>query len=393
MVTFAVSDVAPSLRPLQAIAIERALAMRVADPIDPESYRSARDRREPELGPVLEACGVNQPQLVQATPEATHPLIEAVHAAFAEHYPLTLAPDDVWLCVAQAFALHVEAHADALRDRFVRSEAKPRLQIERHNFLRGAPDNDWQGCFAEWSDAIATHIGKQRDLVVASFSTTGPIERAASELVLMSAMKSYFDFSLMTLCGIPAITLLGTVDDWRAIRRRAEVLAEYQLSGWVQLLLPVLDQFVAAASGRVDRGFWRSIYKCSDQSGGPYVTGWINVLFPYLDEGAPFPGSGRHGPIARNAYMDTWQQDVAATVEVQGLGDIGDVDPFRGTTLGSFPRGLSQVPLTWHYLGAILSMTLSGGFVGVAQNPRTLALRPAIGWAVTAADRGASAPE
>jgi hypothetical protein len=39
--------------------------------------------------------------------------------------------------------------------------------------------HDWQGCFAEWSDAIAAHIGRKRDLVVASFSTTGPIERAA----------------------------------------------------------------------------------------------------------------------------------------------------------------------------------------------------------------------
>src|SRR5258705_9132 len=101
---------------------------------------------------------------------------------------------------------------------------------------------------------------------------------------------------------------------------------------------------------RVDRGFWRSIYKCSEQSGGPYVTGWINVLFPYLDAGAPFHGSRRRSPIERNPYAYSWQQDVAAKIEIHDIDDIEDADPFGGTTLGAFPRGLSQAPLTWHYL-------------------------------------------
>ncbi|HWO26998.1 MAG TPA: DUF4419 domain-containing protein [Kofleriaceae bacterium] len=287
-------------------------------------------------------------------------MIQAVHTAFAQHYPLVLSPDDVWLCLAQGFAMHVDANAEALRSRFVRHEGKLELQLRRDDFRRGSPDNDWQGCFAEWSDAIAAHIGKKRDLVVAAFSTTGPIERAASELVLMSAMKNYFHFTVMTLCGIPAITLLGTVEDWRAIRRRAEVLAEFDLNEWVAALLPILDQFVAAAAGKADREFWQSIYKTNGGSGGPYVTGWINTLFPYLD--------GDDG-IIRNHYATAWSKDMD--------------DPFRGTTMSSFPRGMSQAPLTWDYLGTKLSMTLSGGFVGVSQNPQTLAVRPAIGWAVS----------
>jgi hypothetical protein len=35
------------------------------------------------------------------------------------------------------------------------------------------------------------------------FSTTGPIERAGSEVVLMSAMKNYINFLLVTRCGYP----------------------------------------------------------------------------------------------------------------------------------------------------------------------------------------------
>jgi hypothetical protein len=362
MHSFAVSDVAVGDRSLAAIAMDRAIARRIAEPLEMEEPLDVRacTRAQP---PAIEACASNR-ELVAAPgfDEPAHPLIEAVHTAFAEHYPLVLSPDDVWLCLAQGFALHVEANAEALRSRFVHHEGQLTLTVRRDEFVMGSPDNDWQGCFAEWSDAIAAHIGKKRDLVVAAFSTTGPIERAASEIVLMSAMKSYFHFLLVSLCGIPAITLLGSVADWQAIRHRAEVFAEFDLADWVRALLPVLDQFVKAASGAPDRAFWQSMYKQHDESGGPYVTGWINALFPYLAGGRP----GKAG-IVRNGHALTWS---------------GDIGGGEGPTLGRFPRGLSSVPLAWDYLGTVFPMTLQAGFVGISQDPETRAVQPAIGWAV-----------
>ena len=53
--------------------------------------------------------------------------------------------------------------------------------------------------------------------MVASFSTTGAVEQVANGIVLMSAMKSYFAYRGRTLCGIPEVTLEGTVDDWTNI--------------------------------------------------------------------------------------------------------------------------------------------------------------------------------
>jgi hypothetical protein len=141
-------------------------------------------------------------------------------------------------------------------------------------------------------------------------------------------------------------------------------------------LLPILDQLVAAADGRADRAFWRSIYKQNADSGGPYVTGWINVLFPYLEVPRFGAGGRRRAPrIEPNRYARSWPHKLD-----------GD---FEGTRLGSFPRGMSGVPLTWNYLGARIPMTLSGGFVGFAQDPQTLAVRPAIGWTVQEAAQDA----
>jgi hypothetical protein len=378
MQTFGVSDVVANRQALRAAAIEQALLIRIATAFGDDSADGAAPGQPKQPTPRIEAWRLNLDHLVAPPRMArAHPLIAAVHTAFAEHYPLALSPDDLWLCIAQAFARHVDGNAEALRGRFVRTKERPNLVVRRDDFVKGSSANDWASCFAEWSDAIAAHIGKQRDLVVASFTTTGPVERAASELVLMSAMKNYFDFTLMTMCGIPEITLLGSVEDWRAVRRRAEVLAEYGLTDWMKSLLPVLDQFTAAAAGRVDRAFWRSIYKLSDQSGGPYVTGWINVLFPYLDNPRPTFRTAAPPGLVHNRHAATWQDDVA---------DVDDEDDaaraFGGTTMTSFPDGLSHVPVTWSYLNTDIAMKLSAGFLGVSQDPQSLAVRPVIGWTV-----------
>ena len=63
--------------------------------------------------------------------------------------------------------------------------------------------------------------------------------------ILMDSFKEYFSYIVYTECGIPKITLEGTVDDWKKLRDRALGLAQYDLVWWVEALEPVLDQFVA----------------------------------------------------------------------------------------------------------------------------------------------------
>ncbi len=59
--------------------------------------------------------------------------------------------------------------------------------------------------------------------------------------------------------------LTGSVDDWKALRARAEKLGSLMTDEvarwWLPCLLPVLDQFVAAYEGRVDPAFWQSMVK------------------------------------------------------------------------------------------------------------------------------------
>jgi hypothetical protein len=299
-------------------------------------------------------------------PTEGNAFLRAAHLAYALHYPLSLSPDAVWLCIAQGFAAHVKENAERLRGKFVRHEGQATLKVRRDDFVKGSPANPWPEAFAAFSDAIAEHIGKQRDLVVCDFSTTGPCERAASEIVLLDAMQRYFHYELHSLCGIPEITLEGTVDDWRSVRARARALEEYELRNWTRELNPVLDAILATAEGKVDRAFWERFFKHVDGSGGPWVRGWINVLFPYLRQGEdgglvpnPLFGKQKHG----------WQKGLDAVFG-------------GGAGVSEVPSGLSTAPFVWEYLKQRFSMELLGGFTGIAQDPATLAVRPVIGWAV-----------
>jgi hypothetical protein len=305
------------------------------------------------LASKAEAAAANLGSLVAAS---IHPFVNAAHLAFDEHFELTLSPDDVWLCIAQAFAHHVDVNSEQLRDRFVRHAGKATITVLRDEFVKGSPDNDWPGVFSEFSHGIAEHIGNQRNLIVADFSTTGPIEKAASEVVLMSAMKNFFKYILVTRCGIPRVTLLGTPADWLAIKGRAEILAEYGLEAWIRALSPILAQLCEAADGRPNRAMWESFYKFKSGSGGDRVTGWINVLFPFIRR----QGADQLEP---NPFVSSWRGGYGPTPE-------------------AFPTGLSIAPFIWKYLGTPLPMELVAGFVGVSQDAETLAVRPAIGWAV-----------
>lgn len=313
-------------------------------------------------GKRVEQLYVSDARMVACTDVS--PLVQMAHDAFYEHRPLALSPDAVWFTIAQGFATHVNRNAEALRDRFVRHQGKLKLIVSRPDFVLGTL-NPWPEAFAAFSEQIASHVGKLRDLVVADFSTTGPLERAASEVVLMDAFQAYFQYEMMIGCGIPAITLLGTPDDWRSIRRRAQMLSEYGLEHWTDALLPVLDKIVATAEGKDDPTFWQSFFHYESGSMPDSLTGWIHVLFPYLKLWTG-PDTFDVGP---NPHLATWRK---------AFGQLG------GPGMTSIPSGLASAPVgvTDVVTGVRHEMRFIAGMFGVVEDAAGV-LSAEFGWAVT----------
>ena len=249
-----------------------------------------------------------------------HPLVETVHQAFSRHYPLTLSPDCIWLTIAQGFGHHVTENAEALRGRLVRHQGRRQLLADSAGLA-----------VSEFEQAIASISAQIRDAtdpvvaetLICDFTTTTPAIRTASEVVLMDTFASYFKYRMRCVCGIPRITLAGTVEDWQRIRARVEVLETFHLGWWVSRLRPILDEFVEAASGNPRAKFWQAMYKPESAYATELATGWITDLFPYL---------GDASPRRRNPTLEQEREGMA-------------VSPLNGIDLRDFPSGIVSVPL------------------------------------------------
>jgi hypothetical protein len=299
-----------------------------------------------------------------------HALLAAMRYSFYDHVPLRLSPDIVWITLARGFALHVNEHSEELRSRFVRHADRETLSVFRPDFTPGQ-ENPWPGVFEEFNEKLVEHTGGLASLVQANFSTTGPVERAVSNLMAMDAFQAYFENVMFGGCGIPEITLTGTVDDWGKLRTAAARFAEYGLEEWVAALDPVLAKFEEAKRGQSDIEFWRSMFRYNSGSGPAVMTGWANVLFPYFKD--------RTGKLYRNPYLRDWKQRLT----------IDDAQDWRerwnnpqGTGIGAVPSCMTSVPLKVFWGKVETPMRLVGGLLGVSQDQETLTVEPECGWAV-----------
>ncbi len=285
--SFSVSDVSLATTPLPEIpykvAVESLLRAGTLGWMDDEIDDEPTDTlsRSATTRP-LEACARYHGRLVSGVP--FHPFVAAVHKAFIDHRPLTLSPDTIWLMIIQGVANHINAHAEELRPRLVRHQDKLQVNVRRDDFVKGSPENPWAEVIEDFSEQVRQHVGSAIDLFLPSFTTTGPVERAVAGVVLLDAMRSYFTYDMDSFCGIPAVSLEGTPEDWQAVVDRIEQFGSLGLEWWLEPLRGILHQFVAASQVIVDRPFWQSLYKYHDESGGPMITGWVSALFPYLKD-------------------------------------------------------------------------------------------------------------
>jgi hypothetical protein len=314
------------------------------------------------------------PDLLVLEPDGVHPLLSGVGRAFAEHRPLVLSPDAVWLTIASGVAQHIRLHAEELRPRLVGHPGQNRLTV---TIDRPVPADaaSWADLVAEFSKLLAAEIS-DAEVFECDFSTSTEVEQTAGRIVLMDAYSPYFSYWLKVVCGIPEITLTGTAGDWRKIRDRIDVIARLGLETWCRSLAPITDQFVRAAQGDVDVAFWRRIYNPADAYGGEVITGWAARLYPYLEAG---------GAVSwPNPLLDL---PVGEPRDLTPDGHMGYHGP--GITSDAVPATLSKATVNIYFpvSGDTFPVELNAGMVGITQDEDG-ALRPVAGWHLARAAAG-----
>ena len=290
--------------------------------------------------------------------------------AYADHRPLVLSPDVVWLIISQGFSRYVNAHTEEMRDLLVFHEGKKDLVVNSNNDVL-SPSADWELLLNDFSACIAENTkGELADLVTADFTTTGITERIASQISLMDVVKEYFNFLNVAIsCGIPSVKLKGSPDDWQKVLDKARCLKKYNLEKWARDLEDILEEFVKASKGRTNRKFWQNIVKKRR----------VDQL--QADRGC-LPN------LEKTTKLDGWFLKFFPNAE----GETSDSVLWNT----SMPEEMVRVPFKQVYVHPVtgevvktVPMELWAGFVGVEEDAKTHALMPKIGWLARIADEQA----
>ena len=324
----------------------------------------------PPMGKALDAAEKNN-SLVASSFANEHnleyqgegPFFSTLVTAYANHMSVTLSPDMVWLLISQGFARYVDYHAEELRSLFVDHDGEMKLVVQGKDFL--FDDADWPKLIGTFASLIDKNTkGDIAQVITADFSTTGPVERVASQITLMKSMEHYFECEFVTTCGIPSITLKGTPEDWQRVLEKTQKLSQYGLDGWVKELEPILTEFIRAAEGHPNQRFWQCIVKkiredelraagdgCGDETEPTILDGWFLKLYPNCD---------------------------------------GKTDDFVEYGKSSLESEIVRVEFKYENLfGQNYPMELWAGFIGAEVDTAANMLTPKIGWMVVKSENTA----
>lgn len=205
-----------------------------------------------------------------------HGFVQALHVSFSNHLNLVISPDDIYHIILEVINEIVNKNPEKYRKNLVNFEGKMKLKIQRNNFSKDISKNDWTTCFSEFREKIAENSKMDLNL---EFSTSTELDKLISSTLIMGINKEYFGYEVYTMCGIPSIKILGTIEDWEKLKKYINETVFIFSKDYSDNLLIIIDKFIETFNNIYDIPFWNSIYKYESSSGTDKVTGWVTKLF------------------------------------------------------------------------------------------------------------------
>lgn len=264
--------------------------------------------------------------------------VQGMHEAFAVHQNFSISPEMLWYVIINEVSLHIKLQPETYRHLFTKDLNKNLIQVRDDSLIRGS-ESDWGRAIGKFADEFERVLpGEVMSVILPKFSTLTDESSVALLIAFMDAASSYYHYKVDTLCGIPRIRLTGTPADWKLFGIHIEQLRHMfpGLKSYFDRLIPTLRQIIFSVHGKVDVGFWESMYKYKSESGSDRVNGWVTTLFAHWldwdDKLEPLPAWAIEG------------NDIPST---------------------GFPAHITQVPFVWNYMGKEIPMTFASGAFGV----------------------------
>ncbi len=223
------------------------------------SHRRSTDEKKKFPGKIVALSGgdsaVNAATANSVQAPVSKGLISSIMTAYNTHCELVISADDVWLTILSQFCAYVNKNAEGLRNRIVEHEGKKMLKAYSYGSLLTA---DYPRMIRDLLGQIRQNIKSPElaDWFRPGFSTTTERDEVCAAATAMASLQAYFEYKMCLACGIPSVTLRGTVADWKLLREKIERLIDFEVEGnpegkvmeqWVGYLRKVCDGFVESA--------------------------------------------------------------------------------------------------------------------------------------------------
>lgn len=220
--------------------------------------------------------------------------------AWATHQHLVIRPDEVWFAILVQMNFYMTNNAERLRHLFVSHKGQKDLLVT------GAT---WLEALGQFRHMIHKNIKVDwlREWIMPSFTTSQPDDNMTANILFMGLMKDYFAYYIDEICGIPSITLLGDLEDWKKLLEKIDRLPFFgeEPAQYRNRLRPTLNAIVHSfqhPQAASSRDFWNKIIVATPQRvcGRPpfSVSGWISSLFFWNSQGKPLPSQPITDPNA-----------------------------------------------------------------------------------------------
>jgi len=198
----------------------------------------------------------------------------AVMECYNNHWVLDMRPDDWFYTFVQKIALAIDKQAktEEVRKFFVDHEGKKTLTVLVPP-LGGPLGVDYSWFLDQMTEKIQENIKTPNyvELMTSNFSTSTKTDRIVTSINTMYSIQEFFEFCMVPGCGLPAVTMRGTEDDWKCLVQKIEKLEE--------LLQPIKD----ILSPHLTPNWWDNIKTICKKlletyQGSPDLTWWSSII-------------------------------------------------------------------------------------------------------------------